>query len=403
MSLFALQVVLVAGAVQGLFLAVLLFTRPQNRLANRMLGFLMLLLSLQSVLVAFDTREFFLAFPHLSKVSWLLPSLFGPLVYLFTAKLTSQQPAWHRRDFLHFIPFVLCLLYLLPYFAQPAAAKLAYLSDFEKASEDDFGTLNQLLNFLHLGYTGAALLLIRKHEQRIKENFSSLHKIRLRWLRQFVWLVFGIILFGVAVFYARLWQVPWMTDIYHYHYLGVIVCIYWIGYKALSQPAIFSKVQPITQEAAEPVPLYDVRPDIQEESPVDEKEGTVAVKYQKSGLRDEAADTYLQQLLGYMQEQKPYLQNELTIQELAAAVAIPKHHLSRILNERLGKNFYDFVNDYRVEEAKRLLLDPAFSHYSTLGIALEAGFNSKPTFNAVFKKQTGLTPTAFVSQAKIPV
>ena len=208
-----LQVFLVAGAVQGVFLATLLFTRRQNKLANRLLGVLVLLLSVQTVLVAYDTRDFFLAFPHLSKVGWLLPSLFGPLIYLFTAKLTSERPRWRKKDFLHLVPFALCLLYLLPYFLQPAAVKVAYLENFDKASEDDFGTLNQLLNFLHLGYTFAALILIRKHEQNVVQCFSELRKVRLRWLKQFTQLIFCIILIGVVVFYARKWNVPWVSEV----------------------------------------------------------------------------------------------------------------------------------------------------------------------------------------------
>lgn len=388
--------------MQGVFLASLLFTRRQNELANRLLGFLILLLSLQSVLVAYDTRDFFLAFPHLSRVGWLLPSLFGPLIYLFTAKLTSEQPAWHRKDFLHFVPFLLFLLYLSPYYLQPAATKIAYLDDFEKASKDDFGILNQLLNLMHLAYTSAALLLIRKHERNILQAFSELRKVRLRWLKQFVLLIFSIILFGVVVFYARKWNVPWVSEVYHYHYLGVILCIYWIGYKALSQPAIFTTSPHSTAEIKEPVPEEAAMP-AEKRQEMKPEENVDAVKYQKSGLREQLAEEYLDQLLNYMQDKKPYLQNELSIQELAEAVGIQKHHLSRIINERLNKNFYDFINDYRVEEAKRLLLNPAFRHYTTLAIALEAGFSSKATFNAVFKKQTGLTPTAFVSQAKIPV
>ncbi len=401
MALVALQVVLVAGAVQGLCLATLLFTRRQNKLANSILGVLILLLSFQSVLVAYDTRDFFMTFPHLSKVSWLLPSLFGPLIYLFTAKLTSVKPAWNKKDFLHLVPFILCLLYLLPYFLQPAAAKIAYLDNFDKASEDDFGVLNQLLNFLHLGYTCAALVLIRKHEQNILQSFSELRKVRLHWLKQFVQLIFCVILIGVFVFYARKWNVPWVTEVYHFHYLGVILCIYWIGYKALSQPAIFNNTVSFPQTREEPGAEITGLDETVEEAQTGED--TVAVKYQKSGLKDDAAEEYLDQLLVFMQEQKPYLQNELSIQELAEVVGIPKHHLSRVVNERLGKNFYDFINAYRVEEAKRLLLNPAFSHYTTLAIALEAGFSSKATFNAVFKKQTGLTPTAYVSKAKIPV
>ncbi|TPE42948.1 helix-turn-helix domain-containing protein [Pontibacter mangrovi] len=394
MSLFALQVILVAGAVQGLLLSAILFTRKKNVLANRLLSMLILLVSFQSVLAGFDTREFFMAFPHLSKVGWLLPSLFGPLLFLFTKKLTSENPAWRRYEWLHFTPFFLIFLYLLPYYLQSAEAKMAYLDDFEKASEDDFGMLNQLLNLLHLSYGLAALLLIRRHEQRILHNFSEIRKVRLRWLKQFIRLVFFTILFGVTIFYARKWDLPFLTGFYHYHYLGVIICIYWIGYKALSQPAIFQRslaltAVPRTAVVPEPEATEDTAPPV-----------AVSAKYERSGLSEAAVDAYLLQLLEYMQEQKPYRNSDLTIQELAEAMGMAKHHLSRVINERLGKNFFEFVNEYRVNEAKRLLVHPDFSHYTTLAIAMEAGFNSKATFNAVFKKLTAMTPTAYAAQEK---
>ncbi|MEL6256529.1 MAG: helix-turn-helix domain-containing protein [Bacteroidota bacterium] len=70
-------------------------------------------------------------------------------------------------------------------------------------------------------------------------------------------------------------------------------------------------------------------------------------------------------------------------------------YLSQIINQKEGKNFFDFINGYRVEEVKRNLADPNFDHFSILGIGLEAGFKSKSTFNAVFKKMTGHTPTAY--------
>jgi YesN/AraC family two-component response regulator len=101
-----------------------------------------------------------------------------------------------------------------------------------------------------------------------------------------------------------------------------------------------------------------------------------------------------------MQESKPYLRNELTLQELAKKLKIPRHYLSQIINDRLNQNFYTFINEYRVNEAKSLLLDPRFRHYSILAVALDSGFNSKATFNAVFKKQCGMTPSEFINQHK---
>jgi AraC-like DNA-binding protein len=403
MSLFALQILLAAGAVQGAFLAVLLFTRQTNRFANWLLGLLILLVSGQSVLVAFDTREFFLAFPHLSRVGWVIPTLFGPLLFLFTKRLTSQKPGWRWGDGLHFLPFAAYLLLLAPYFLQSAAAKRLYLDNFETASLDDFGLLNQITNGLHLGYALASLLLIRRHERNILQNFSELSGVRLRWLKQFLLLTLGIMAFSVGIFYARKYDLPLVSGLYHFHYLGAIFLIYWIGYKALAQPAIFQP-RPGKQPKAEPglafVPVRPAQapePEMMPAAPAPEEE---APKYQKSGLREEEAEVYRQTVLAFMEEEQPYLRNNFAIQDLAKETAIPKHHLSRVINEKLGKNFFDFVNAYRVQEAQRLLLDPKLKHYTTLAIALQAGFNAKATFNAVFKKQTGLTPSEYLAQAR---
>ena len=100
----------------------------------------------------------------------------------------------------------------------------------------------------------------------------------------------------------------------------------------------------------------------------------------------------------YMTNEKPYLSGDLSLTHLAERLAFSPNQLSQILNEGFGENFYRFVNRYRVEESKRLLLDPAFAHYSVLGIAFQAGFSTKSTFNKTFKELTGLAPSEFVKQ-----
>ena len=101
-----------------------------------------------------------------------------------------------------------------------------------------------------------------------------------------------------------------------------------------------------------------------------------------------------------MQNEKLYRETELTIQNLADRIEFPSYRVSQAINEGIKKNFYDLVNSYRVEEAKRLLLDSKNKNYTILSIGFEAGFNSKTTFNTVFKKFTGLTPTDFRERQK---
>jgi AraC-like DNA-binding protein len=102
-----------------------------------------------------------------------------------------------------------------------------------------------------------------------------------------------------------------------------------------------------------------------------------------------------------MQSEKPFLDNELNLLKLAAHMQITIHTLSYVINEGYGENFAQYVNRYRVEEAKKLLDDPQVAHLSILGIAFDAGFNSKTVFNTTFKKITGLSPSEYKSSGSV--
>ncbi|GAB3176250.1 helix-turn-helix domain-containing protein [Telluribacter humicola] len=390
--MFLLQIILAAGAVQGALVSFLLVRQKKNQLANRLLAVLLIVVSAQAVLVGFDTRDFFLRFPHLSKVGWLLPTLFGPLIYLFTVKVSSEKPRFWLKDLVHFIPFLTYFILLLPYYLKSASEKRLYLTNFDKASLDDFGILNQLTNFIHITYAILALVHIHQHKKNILHNFSELKEKKLNWLQQLITFIFALLLFSVAVFYSKKFNIPFVEDAYHFHYLGVIICIYWIGYKALSQPEIFNKEfartdKPVITIATAPEPIESAEP----------------VKYEKSGIPDELATEYTDKLLLYMDTSKPYLNNDYTLQNLSDDTGIPKHHLSQVINDKLGKNFFTFINEYRVQAAQELLLNEQYKHYTILAVAMEAGFSSKATFNSVFKKITGITPSQFVSGQKVVV
>jgi AraC-like DNA-binding protein len=96
-----------------------------------------------------------------------------------------------------------------------------------------------------------------------------------------------------------------------------------------------------------------------------------------------------------MQNDKPYLEPELTLEQLASKLSLKPRVLSQAINEILGQNFYDFINRYRIEEASRLLTNPSDEKITILEVLYEVGFNSKSSFNTLFKKYTGLTPTEF--------
>ena len=121
------------------------------------------------------------------------------------------------------------------------------------------------------------------------------------------------------------------------------------------------------------------------------------MKYSGSTLKDDEATEYTEQLAEYMLTEKPYLNPELTLTELASQIDISTHHLSQIINEQFKQNFFEYINQYRVEEVKTRINNPKFENYSLLGIALDSGFNSKSSFNRIFKKFTNQTPSQFKS------
>jgi len=128
----------------------------------------------------------------------------------------------------------------------------------------------------------------------------------------------------------------------------------------------------------------------------DEPEKTVPVK--PPLLDSETADTYTKNLLRFINEEQPFLIPELSLRSLADQLQIHPNKLSWLLNERMGKNFNEFINHYRIEYFKKLAVNPENSHISLLGLAYESGFNSKTVFNTYFKKETGLTPKEYLKK-----
>lgn len=157
--------------------------------------------------------------------------------------------------------------------------------------------------------------------------------------------------------------------------------IYMVGYMGFRQPALFNEVPEFAKQEISPAVLQI------EKAPENQK-------YQNSSLKAEEAQRVKDKLLELMLHKKPYLDNQLKIQHLASVLQISTHHLSQVMNELLGYKFSDFINLYRIEEAKKLLADPAYDA-KIISIAFDVGFNNKATFNSVFKKITGMSPSEY--------
>jgi len=363
-----LSLIMILGAAQGLFLAAILFTRRANSLANRILAVTMVSFSLFILTGAYYAREWFLSFPEAIGASEPLIYTFGPLLYLYTIALSRGETRFRKRWLLHFIPATLVALYLVPFFLRPPAYKIEYLRPILAGDIPlDLRIINALKYPHGFVYTFFTLVVVHRYGIRLKETRSSVERINLRWLRN---LMYG----GLVVWI--------LSTIENTAPILMAVYIYAMGYLGIRQPGIFR-------------PTFSPRKPSEGEGPAAPGEEPVSTRYRKSGLDSATADDYLHRLLQCMETEKPYIQNDLTLQELAGMLDMRPHNLSEIINTRLERSFYDFVNGYRVEEVKRRLADPALANYTILAIAFDAGFNSKSTFNEFFKRQVGETPSAY--------
>jgi AraC-like DNA-binding protein len=398
------EILLVLGAGQGIFLAAVLATRRTNARANRLLALAMLAFSIYITQPIYYAHGLAREFPHLIGVSLPLIFLFGPLLYLYAVAVASGGRDISARSLLHFVPTALVLLWFSSFYFGSAAEKIAFVERIERLGKPLDLVIAEYLQYPHgITYVALTIRLLRRHQARLLETRSSIEHINLRWLRNLtvaiaaIWaLATGIMLFNLAGI-----TIPGERRLIE---LAVSAFVYGIGYFGLGQPEIFlgRRVRTGTTDA-HPIPAAatasapSALAAVASESSIVVEEDEEEPGYEKSGLTPEEAELRTTQLLRIMTERQLYKRSELTLQELAEEMDISPHNLSEILNTRIGKNFYDFVNGYRVEEAMRRLRDPRLAHLTVLAIAEESGFNSKSTFNAFFRNHTGLTPSKYRS------
>lgn len=372
------NIALIVAASQSLLLSVLIFQKHRSVFANRFLGTLMLAYTIILLHILFQDIGVYRSVPILYLMAGVTLAA-AQLQYLYTKYLLHQMTSFRRADWFHFLPFVAAEIVL----CGAIVSGLIDLSDVMIADPTTtplfFRMFNWILIAQGIGYMTAGFRMIIRYNRHVKDVASSVETVQMNWLR-------NITAAGMSAWFLFFVEDLLLTqgiNVSNFVLVSVVfaVYVYAMGFTGLMKSEIFSSP--------------DVGKTMRQITEIDETENTASLKYEKSGLTQETAERIVSQLLEIMDRQMPYSDPSLTLSHLAEMIAVTPHNLSEVINSRLKKNFYDFVNGYRIDQVKKDLVDPVKQHLKILTIAFDAGFNSKATFNTLFKEKTGLTPSEY--------
>jgi AraC-like DNA-binding protein len=344
-SLDFLSLINLLGVMQGAFLSIIFFTaKTGNQRANRLLAWMLFFLSLVVADVAICYSGFIVYAPFLVNSTESLIFLHGPLSYFYAMKLTHPGFRIGKKHFIHFVPFVAHFIYRFPFHLQSNAHKLDDVFDafnlpgyqnvparhvlWYPSYQIHGDTLDWLI-FISLSvYAYLTFRVIASYARRHCTSWWRTQNSDLNWLGK-VWVYFSVMLIVFALFSATFQRD--LGDIY----IGTVfsLVLYFMSFHIITQSRLLNNEKSDLEKEIEP-----------------------KKKYEKSVLDPETSEESLRCLLDYMQTQRPYLNSNLTLPELAKKLNLSTHHLSQIINERLQQNFFDFVNGYRIAEIKRKLL-----------------------------------------------
>lgn len=431
------QSILYIGLAQSLFAAFVLITKKRVAIYDRIMIACLLTFSLKFVMFLLHTEygEFF----DLEISMGLIPLTFGPYVYLYTVYLVDRKPRFDYRDLLHFTPFILSTVAYYAFFKD-----MVNFTDVTYFKNDRFLAVRVVYAMIFftsiVAYIALTFVKLRQFRKGLLQHFSYLtRQLKLIWLN-FIPSLFGALFIvhfitgGINAFsYEK------VIDTATLSHIGLTIIAFAVSYFGVRQPSLFKPV-PVKEESNYFPPNETVaanNAEVKTESkiaqsvPVPVLEGMNGIEVagvfmanEKTGVKEEREasvppDNYREEPAGnerkepkhrftekraqeliaklnkHMEEEKPYLNAELTLYDLASQINLSKNELTDLLNIHIGKNFFSYVNDFRLKAVIKRLENPNYDHYTIIAIAYDCGFNSKSTFNNLFKQFSGLTPSEY--------
>ncbi len=389
-----IQIILYLGAIQGILLSVFLFSIKANKISNKLLGLLTLLWGIIAGSFALQGEGMYSQFPHLLKVFSSFLLLLFPLLYLQVKYLISKHNHFQLSDLWNFAPWLLMVILNLDFYISSADEKLILINNTTSYYQI-IGFINEeVIAIQGVVYSILALRLLTKYKHKIKDYTSNIDKQVLKFqyigilLSLFAWLI------GIVGIHLSYFNIEMQFDIFIFVYLTLVLIIYVISFSALKSPEIYKLDESQINSAF--INNLDIKLATNGNSI---GKITIVETEKKNKQLSEVliSDDINDKLINFISKEKPYLNPELSLQELADKIDVKRHHLSNVINQKHNKNFYEFINQYRIEEVKVLMSNPKNKNYKLISLAYDSGFNSKASFNRIFKQMTKMTPSQFIS------
>lgn len=358
----------IAGISIALFISALLLNKKNKSKSDMILLGWMILIAVHLYLFHINFTEHIYQSPHLLGLHFPLPLFHGIFLYYYVSAVTNQFPKKNWCVLLHLAPIILSYLYLIPFFLLSGAQKIEVFENEGKGYETFMAIGISLIYISGIIYVLWSSILLKRHKKNILIQFSNIEEIDLRWLQ--------FLIYGLGI----IWSILIFTNNDIYIFMGVSVFVILIGFFGIQQKDIFSSQNLVLKRNQRRI----------------SKKENKKTKYIKSGLTDKLAEDTYKNLMQLMTEEEYYKENNLSLNDLASKLNIHPNYLSEIINKKEERNFYDFINDFRVEEFKRLINIPENQQFTLLALAYDCGFNSKSSFNRYFKKHTGKTPSEYL-------
>jgi AraC-like DNA-binding protein len=305
-----------------------------------------------------------------------------PAIYFYVRRLTTDTFRFQWKMILHFLPALLSLLFS-SYFVSilPESTKYELLKGNQPGLSDllpiiiIYGLSILLMVIQVIGYSIHMFILLYRHDKNLENIYSSKDEVSLKWLKIFVILYVSYCLYEVLVLIIN--GVPVNETIY---YSIISLHVFVVGIFGIRQRDIY----------------WDASPNEKDDTITEEPVKTqFSGEKKSSGISEMLMNETILKLEHLMNIEKRYRDEELSLYDLSNELKINRNYLSQIINEHYNGNFYNYINQFRIEEAKAMLLDPKFDHLSIEGIAKSVGFKTRNVFYPVFKKFVGVTPLEF--------